>query len=142
MKKSAKVGSPKGKKIKEKRTTVNDLALMVKIGFDDVLEKMREMDQKFDKRFQAIEEQLVYLWREVRELKYRMIEVEKRLDKVEQRLDKVEQRLDKVEQRLDKVEQRLDKVEYRLTQLEQSFNGLAAENLPRRVAVLEGHFES
>ena len=65
-----------------------------------VLVYLRRMDEKLDR---VIED--------VRDLKFRMTEVEERLAKVELSIAGVNRRIDRVEARLDRIERRLDLVE-------------------------------
>jgi len=58
-----------------------------------------------------IDEKLDRLIDDVRDLKFRMTEVEERLAKVELSIAGVNRRIDRVETRLDRIERRLDLVE-------------------------------
>lgn len=77
------------------KVTIDQLALMVERGFNEVCERMdkglKEVDERFDK-------------------------VEDRLDKVEDRLDAVENKLDRIETRLDSLERRILAIEDILTE--------------------------
>ncbi|GMV90914.1 MAG: hypothetical protein AMXMBFR82_06920 [Candidatus Hydrogenedentota bacterium] len=78
----------------KKKTTLDDLALMVKCGFDAVDERFNAVDERFDG-------------------------VENRLDKVENRLARVELRLTSVENRLDYFADHLGDHRRRLEKIEE-----------------------
>lgn len=73
--------------------TKEDVELAVREGIDEVLQVIRDLIERFDARFTALE---------------------KRMDRLEHRMDTVEKRLDSIEERLDSVERRLDSIEERL----------------------------
>jgi archaellum component FlaC len=78
----------------KKKTTLNDLALMVKRGFDAVDERFNAVDKRFDG-------------------------VDSRLDNVEGRLDRVESRIISVENRLDYFADHLGDHRRRLEKIEE-----------------------
>jgi tetrahydromethanopterin S-methyltransferase subunit G len=71
------------KKERAPRITLEDLALMVKKGFDEVYKVMNKRFDEVDKRFEA---------------------VEKRLDAIELHLDTMDKRLDHIEAKLESID--------------------------------------
>ena len=88
----------------EKRAiTIDDLATMIKTGFDGVDNQIGDLKQDMNTRFAQVEKHFEG--------------VEKRLSGVEYKLDSLEdgmnRRFDAVDDRLEKVELKLDNVAYR-----------------------------
>src|SRR3990167_8551687 len=80
----------------KKKTTIDDLAVMVKNGFDDIGNRMADrnsVDQRFDS-------------------------VDQRFDSVDQRFDSVDQRFDSVDQRFGVVSKKLEHIDARLAYIE------------------------
>ena len=63
----------------KKAMTIEDLAKMVKLGFDEVGKHLRDHDKRFDT-------------------------IEERLDRVEVRLDRVEKKVDVIDDRVQRIE--------------------------------------
>lgn len=66
--------------------SIEDLAVMIKDGFDDIGKQLRVHDGRLDK-------------------------IDGRLDKMDERFDGIDVRLDKMDERLDKMDGRLDRIE-------------------------------
>ena len=96
--------------------TIDDLAVMIKKGFDEMDRRFSEIDQRFiavDKRFDNLED--------------RMYKLEVRFDKLEKRFNNLEIRLDKLEKRFDVLEKRFDHFEVRFDVFEDKFDRLSDE---------------
>jgi len=94
--------------MKKKNITIDDLALMMKKGFDSVDKRFEQIDKKFelvDKRFDLVD--------------YRMNLIEKRIDKMEERFN---QKFDKLMTILDAFLKRMTDNEDEMTMMRNDIN--------------------
>ncbi|MEK7166460.1 MAG: hypothetical protein AAB874_06660 [Patescibacteria group bacterium] len=120
------------KKEPKKKMTIEDLAIVVSRGFDNVEEKFKEVHKKMDKGFSATR-------KETEDLAIMVgrgfADVDLRFDKVESRLDKVETKMEQVDIRLMSVEDNQLDLKLRMDVLSQNNKG--NDELRGRVVVLE-----
>ena len=125
MKKTAKMKSPKGskiKKIEEPFMTIDELAIIINRSFDEVCKRLSNLET----RLSAVEKRLSVV-------ENRLSVVEERLSIVEERLTAVEERLESVDERLCYVERAVHELRYKIVETNDSIHYLS-----KRVDVLEG----
>ena len=79
-----------------KEVTNEDLAIMVKKGFDGVDKRFEQVDQRFE-------------------------QVDKRFEQVDQRFEQIDKRLDKMDDRFDGVDRRLAVIETDVSEIRKHF---------------------
>ena len=104
--------------MENQNVTIEDLARMIKQGFDETAKK-QEMDERFnavDEKFNAVDEKFDV--------------IDKRFNAVEERFDTIDVRFDIVEGRLERIEglllgdhrRRIEKLEYEIKELKGLLN--------------------
>ena len=94
--------------MKKKGLTIDDLAGMVKRGFDRVDDRFDQMAKEFNARFDRVDERLGKLEDEVENFKIEMAEVKGRLETLEHLVRKqYVQRITKLEREVEKLKHAL-----------------------------------
>lgn len=97
--------------MENKNITINDLAIMVKKGFDGVDVQFIAVHQKFDnidKKFELVDRRFEH--------------IDKRFEHIDDRFDAVEERLERIEKViLDDHRQRIEKLEMEVFNLKNAF---------------------
>jgi chromosome segregation ATPase len=132
MKKTDKMKSPKGNKIKkteEPFMTIDELAIIINRSFDEVCKRLSNLET----RLSAVEDRLSVVEKRLSVVEERLSVVEERLSLVENRLTAVEERLESVDERLCYVERAVHELRYKIVETNDSIHYLS-----KRVDVLEG----
>jgi len=122
-------------KNKEKNITLNDLARMVKVGFDEVYKRFDGVDKRFDKidkRFRKIDGRFDEVWMKLHSLERRIIAIEDILVEHAKRLRGIEQGRGRVGEKVKSI-----KKEIKAIKAQKKIDNKRILNLEKRIEKLE-----
>lgn len=99
MKKTDKMKSPKGNKIKkteEPFMTIDELAIIINRSFDEVCKRLSNLENRLtavEDRLESMDERLCYVERAVHELRYKVVETNDAIHELTKRVDLLENRI-------------------------------------------------
>jgi len=95
----------------KKQMTLDDLAVLVADGFNDVGGRLDKLDGRMDKMDSSMDK-----------LDSRMDKLDSRMDKLDSRMDKLDSRMDKLDSRMDNLDGRMDNLDNDMKALRSSVN--------------------